>query len=503
MRRAALIACLALAALGAAREARAGGFMINEHSALSTGMANARTALWDDPSSLFYNPAAITQLEGFQLSLGDTLIFPSIKYDPEMPTCPNDSPDWSDSCGLAAEGEFKVFYPVHFYFTAQITRWLAAGVSLNNPFGLGTFWPEDWDGRYTAYQTDLKTFFVQPSVAIDFARLAHMNDDVSLSFAVTGYYVHGIALIKQKVDTYPVFNEAGCPGCEAEMTMEGDANSGGYGFALFAAWKPWVSFGASVRSNVPLHFTGTASFTAPDEPWADVMAAFAGGLLPERTGGSTDIELPWNMNFGLAFHGLKKWTFAADLYIELWESYDELKVNFACSDLDSTDPDSCSPVLNEEAVYPKKWSTAIQASLGVEYRPIVPLALRLGAAFVSDPTHPDYYDAMLPDGNRFLVTAGIGYRAPKYFKVDLGYMFAYWRGVKDNEVGPEPVSGQRNGQVDGTYTTSTHLLAITIGLSFGGPHGGVPQTLDSKPEPKRPAVLPAPTAEPIASAGSI
>ena len=500
MRRAALIAGLTLAALGAAGQARAGGFMINEHSALSTGMANARTALWDDPSSLFYNPAAITNLDGFQISLGDTLIFPGIEYDPELSRCPTDDPAWDEDCGLPAKGEFKVFYPVHFYFTAQITKWLAAGVGLNNPFGLGTFWPEDWDGRYTAYQTDLKTFFVQPSLAVDFARIAHMSDDVSLSFAVTGYYVHGIALIKQKVDTHPFFTESGCPGCEAEMTMEGDSNSGGYGFALFAAWKPWVSFGASVRSNVPLHFTGTASFDAPAEPWADTMRGL--GIFPDETGGSTDIELPWNMNFGLAFHGLKKWTFAADLYIELWESYDELRVEFECS----TDG-SCAGVLNENAVYPKDWKTAIQASLGVEYRPIEPIAVRLGASFVSDPTHPDHYDAMLPDGNRLLLTAGFGYRAPKYFKVDLGYMFSRWRGVKDNEVGVEDPE-QRNGYANGTYTTNAHLLAITFGLSFGGPHKGEPQTLDSKPEPERPAVLPAPTAEPIATepapvAGSI
>jgi long-subunit fatty acid transport protein len=306
-----------------------------------------------------------------------------------------------------------------------------------------------------------------------------------------------MALIKQKVDTYPFYDEPDCPGCEAEMTMEGSANSGGYGFALFAAWKPWVSFGASVRSNVPLNFEGTAKFTAPDEDWARVMASPPFKVLPDSTGGSTTIELPWNMNFGLAFHGLKKWTFAVDLYVAMWESYDELKVHFDCGDLDSTHPDSCSSELNEEAVYPKKWHTGIQVGLGAEYRPIGPLAVRAGAAYVSDPSNPDYYDAMLPDGDRILLTLGLGYRAPRFFKVDLGYMFAHWRGVKDNEVGPED-DQQRNGLVNGTYTTSTHLLAITIGLSFAGMYKGAPQTLDPRPEPEREAVLPAPTPEPIA-----
>ena len=231
MRRLAIVAALAVLGLVPAREAAAGGFMIYEHSALSTGMANARTALWDDSSSLFYNPAAITELPGFQISIGDTLIFPSVDYSPSLPRC--ESPTDTD-CGKPDSTEFGVFYPVHIYFTAQVTKWLSLGISLNNPFGLGTFWPEDWDGRFTAWQTDLKTFFVQPTVAVNIARLAHMPQDFSLSLGAGGYFVHGIALIRSKVDGAE-FN-GGSP-AEAEMKLEGDANSAGYHFSAFFAWK--------------------------------------------------------------------------------------------------------------------------------------------------------------------------------------------------------------------------------------------------------------------------
>lgn len=504
MRRAIIAAGLVLVALAAAREARAGGFLIYEHSALATGMADARTALWDDPSSMFYNPAAITELDGFQISLGDTLIFPSVKYTPLLGECSTGSPSWDERCGLSEEGRFKVFTPLHAYFTAEITNYLSAGVGVNNPFGLGTFWPEDWDGRYVAWETDLKTFFFQPAVALDIARLAHLRNDVALSFAVTGYYVFGHAMINQKVD-YGVdldgaelFPERLFPGVQSTMKMEGTAHSGGYGFALFTAWKPWISFGASVRSNVPLDFSGTAGFSIAEEDrgelWARQLELFE--LIPEETGGSTTIELPWNMNFGLAFHGLKKWTFALDLFVALWQSYDELKVHFDCSALPPTDPDYCSSNLNAGAVYPKKWHTGIQLAFGTEYRPVEFLAFRAGIGLVTDPSNPDYYDAMLPDGNRLLVTLGVGYRAPRFFKVDLGYMLAYWKGLKNNDVGPAD-PGQRNGLVNGHYRTVAHLLGLTVGLSFGGLYKGAPQTLDPRPEPERPAVLPAPVPEPI------
>jgi long-chain fatty acid transport protein len=490
MRRHVIAVLVAAACLLPAREAAAGGFLIYEHSALATGMADARTALWDDVSSLYYNPAAITELPGYQIGLGDTLIFPGIEYDPSLPTCQVDDEGnivGETECGFPAEADFSVFYPVHVYFTARVTRWLALGISLNNPFGLGTFWPSDWDGRFTAWQTDLKTFFVQPTVAVNFARLAHLPDEYSVSLGVGGYYVHGTALIRSKVNASDFSTEP----AEAEMKLEGAANSGGYHFSLFAAYKPWISFGASFRSNVPLEFTGTAKFIAPeDETWAQTMRML--GLLPERTTGKTTIDLPWNMNFGLAFHGIPKTTIAFDAFLAFWQSYDELNLDFACAHLEASDPDACAPVLNSEATYPKKWHMAVQLAVGAEVRPIEALALRVGYGYVSDPTNPRYYDAMLPDGERTLLTLGVGYRAPRYVKVDLGYMYAFWKGRKDNEVGEE---GVRNGFANGTYRSDAHLLALSVGLSFGGPHEGKPTTLDPAPEEQTPAVLPAP--EPV------
>ena len=490
MKRTALTLVLCLAALFAAREARAGGFEIYEHSALATGMADARTALWDDPSSLFYNPAAIAELDGYQLVIGDTLIFAENKYDPALPDC--ESPT-DTGCGEPAKTKSHVFYPLHLYFTAEITRWLKVGSGVNNPFGLGTFWPPDWDGRFTAWQTDLKTFFFQPTLAIEIARLAHLPEDFAIAIGVGGYYVYSQALIRSKLYDAGLMD----PDDSANMKLEGSGHGGGYHFSLFAAWKPWISLGASVRSNVPVNYSGTANFWAPEgEVWADFMRMT--GLLPEKTGGSTRIEMPWNMNFGLAFHGLKKFTFAIDVYVTLWESYDTLKVHFDCADIPAGEPGSCAAILNQEAVYPKKWHTGVQLSFGAEYRPIRALAIRLGYGYVTDPSNPAYYDAMLPDGNRHLICFGIGYRAPRIFKMDLGYMLAFWEGTKDNDIGVEYESEVRNAGANGKYKTMSHLLGITIGLSFGGAYKGEPQTLDPRPEPPREALLPAPTADAIA-----
>jgi long-chain fatty acid transport protein len=466
------ILALAAFALLPVREAAAGGFLIYEHSALATGMCDARTALWDDPSSLYYNPAAITELRGYHISLGDTLIFPDASYTP-LPEGDREEGDGENP----TDADFRLYYPVHVYFTAEVTRWLTLGVSLNNPFGLGSFWPEDWDGRFTAWQSDLQTFFVQPAAAVNIARLAGASPDLALSLAVGLDYVYGQAMIRQKVDLRTFGNYAGVEDAHADMKMEGDAHGFGANFAFFAAYKPWISVGASVRSNVHLGFSGTAAFSGIDPAVKELLENPPFDVvLPEKTGGSTHIELPWNMNFGVAFHGLEKFTFAVDFYTALWECYDELKVKFDCAETGE-----CYAALNEDAVYPKNWHMQYQVSVGAEYRPVSArwgeLAVRLGYGYVTDPTDPEYYDAMLPDGNRHLATAGFGYRAPRFFKVDIGYMFAYWKDKKHNDVGEASTLGP-NGKANGTYETMAHLLALTLGLNFGGPRKGKPMTLD-------------------------
>ena len=56
---------LAIATMLCASTALAGGFLIYEHSASSTAIGIARTAASDEPSALYFNPAAISELPGW------------------------------------------------------------------------------------------------------------------------------------------------------------------------------------------------------------------------------------------------------------------------------------------------------------------------------------------------------------------------------------------------------------------------------------------------------
>src|SRR5215813_12278594 len=70
---------VALVMLGSSR-AEAGGFQINEFSAAAMGRAGSVVATTNEPSSIFYNPAGLTQTEGTEFEAGITLIRPHASY---------------------------------------------------------------------------------------------------------------------------------------------------------------------------------------------------------------------------------------------------------------------------------------------------------------------------------------------------------------------------------------------------------------------------------------
>lgn len=466
-----LLPALVMVLLGASvdRDARGGGFLIYEHGAAATGMADARTAVAGDPSTLYYNPAAITELPGLQLQLGVTGIVPLIHYDaagrPEQPRSYTSYQDGQYIQKVVNDGENSVdaktrgFTPIHLYASWRIGETgMTLGFGLNNPFGLGTYWPGDWDGRFIGTETEIQTFFSQPVIAVDLARLLGFGDRVRLSVAAGYDFVYGTARLSRKIDLRvgEQLSMGELTDQDAEMRMLGDAVGHGWNLALYAELPGWVSVGASIRSPVVMPFSGDARFLL--NPDARATADLLGMALPDKTTGEVEMTLPWNMNFGLAFLAVENLTIAADLYLALFESYDELDMEFSC-----TEDGSCSESLDPDPVK-KNWGSSLQFCLGAEYLLFDALFLRAGWGLVTSPVPQSTYDPALPDGTRNLVAAGAGW-AGSFWKVDLGYMAAFWEGEKDNQVGAGD-SVAPEGKASGTYTTVSHILALSLSAWF-------------------------------------
>jgi len=71
------------------KNATSRGFAMYEQGAVGLSMANARTAIADDVSALYYNPAAIAELDGLQLQFGVNIALPLFSYEaqgrPDVP----------------------------------------------------------------------------------------------------------------------------------------------------------------------------------------------------------------------------------------------------------------------------------------------------------------------------------------------------------------------------------------------------------------------------------
>ncbi|MBN2494740.1 MAG: outer membrane protein transport protein [Deltaproteobacteria bacterium] len=465
MRRTIAFATVALVLLSAPA-AMAGGFLLYEHNASATGMADARTGLAGDPSSVYYNPAAITELEGLQLQLGVTGILPYVHYDAAGQS--DRVYQYMGTDGLvekpindgmnSIDAKIKFFNPIHIYATYSLSDYgLSFGYGLNNPFGLGTYWPGEWDGRFIGTETEIQTFYNNPVVAVDLAKLFGFKEHFKLSVALGYMFVYGTARLSKRIDLRVAEALSGGQIVDpwGEMRMTGDAIGHGFNAALYAEWPDLVSFGFSMRSGVSMPFEGTAKFIFPTESGQaarDFLAA-AGTVFPDATTGAVTIDLPYHFNTGVAYLGVENLKIALDFYMVFFSSYDQLHMAFDC-----VADGSCSSAL--DTTIEKNWHSCWQLSLGAEYMLFDFLPLRVGYGMVTTPVPSETYDPSLPDGRRDLICLGTGYHG-SWWKLDIGYMLALWQGEKDNEVGIGDALNPE-GMANGTYTTQAHLLALTF-----------------------------------------
>lgn len=385
-----------------------GGFQVNEHGSRAMGMGGAFIAVASDPSAIYFNPAGLTQLRGFNVMLGATFIAPRITFRGPAPSI--------DEHKMVRQ----IFYPINLYASYQLNNKVTLGFGLNNPFGLGTKWPEDWVGKYIATETRLRTFFFTPSVAYK------ISDGISVGWGLD--FVLGQVLLKRKVDISPFAGEA-------NVKLEGSGNGFGYRFGILA--KPFddLSIGFSYRGDVNLKFDGTAETTGP----AQLQSQLPQGDV------KTEITTPQNFNFGVAYRVMPKLLLAASLQYVTWSSYKDLKVDF----VDSRFPDLSTP---------KNWFDSYIVRFGGEYNLLSNLDVRAGILYDKNPIRDEYVDPTLPDSDRLGFTLGAGYKM-RNITFDFSYMFLR---VAERTITNSKVYYIGNTPFNGTYNTTTHLFGFNV-----------------------------------------
>ena len=114
-------------------KASASGYAVFTQSSSSLGQAAAVVSHTDSPSTIFFNPALMNKLEGTQVEIGTTLLFPTREFK-------------SDATGKSCETKDDVFYPSTLYLTHRFNATVSAGSASSIPSAWND-WAAPGEGR--------------------------------------------------------------------------------------------------------------------------------------------------------------------------------------------------------------------------------------------------------------------------------------------------------------------------------------------------------------------
>ena len=234
-----VVVCLIL--LSGPDHSDAAGFAVLEQSVRGLGNAYAGgTAGGEDISTIFYNPAGLTEYSGTEILMGAHFALPEARFKVDGSS---DSLNRPLTGGDGGNAGGNVLIP-NLYLATDLPGSLRLGLGITVPFGLGAKYDEDWKGRYEAIDSQLKTIDVNP--AISYA----LNDKVSLGFGLSAQYIN--IELSNAIDfgslCFGQFGAATCSGlglspqaADGKVELKADGWSWGYNVGIL--FKPIPGFG--------------------------------------------------------------------------------------------------------------------------------------------------------------------------------------------------------------------------------------------------------------------
>jgi long-chain fatty acid transport protein len=432
---------LGLCALGAT-EARASGFQLAEQSAKGLGNAFAGgAAIADDPSTIFYNTAGMTRLEGTQVSGTVSFIFPSGQWKDRGSTDAFGSPLTGSN---GADGGVTAIVPVFYAMYAIDEQW-RVGLGVTVPFGLATEWTNTWKGRYQAIKSDIKTINVQPSVAY------RIDDQWSVGAGVNYQFLD--VKLTQAIDYGTTAVAALGPGPAGALGLspqgndgrgivEGDDWSWGFNAGVLFEMNEDTRFGFHWRSKIDHRVTGDGKFTIPEKakPLQGSGAFFDTDVV-------ANVTLPETINLSGAHALDEDWTVMGDIQWTRWSRLEELVIDYK----NPAQPNSGLDL---------KYDDTFKIAAGADYRYSDVLTLRFGWAFDQDPTKRETRSPRLPTNDRHWLSVGFTYQVEENMTLDFGYTHIF---LKDGKVDQTGTFGER---VVGKSESKVDIFAIGGTLKF-------------------------------------
>lgn len=396
------------------------GFTLYQQGTAAMAQGNAFVAEADDPSAIFYNPAGINQLKRPEIYLAAFVNYPDREFR---------------GPGGQFEQTKPLFYPAGaVYLTYPFNEHVAGGIGLFVPFGLGSDWPGDWEGRYITTFSRLKTYNLNPVLSLKF------NDRFSVA---AGFNVLWSS-VELKRNVPLAVGPFQLP--DGKTRLHG--NGTGFGFNCGALFKVMdgVKLGVSYRSQIEVHFRGDLDLRLP---------SLVPG--PRSVPGTAKLVFPPFVTMGISVSRFPPVTFNFDVTWTGWSSFDELRVKLER-------PILVNGVLTDTLVQPKNWHDTWTFRFGLNYQLKKNLKIRAGYTYDLSPVPDSTFDPQIPNADQHIFTVGGTWQIKRFtLGIAYNYILAEAR-RKDNliTVNEVPLPAQANGR----YESDVHSLGLSCSYRF-------------------------------------
>jgi long-chain fatty acid transport protein len=390
--------------LGSLTMAGASGVRIPHQDAAATARADAFVATADTPSAVFYNPAGMTQLPGFQARVGDFAVTIDVEHQPPG--------------GGSYGNKFRVINVPHAFYTwTPNDSRLSLGLGVNSPFGLYVEYPDDSPSRLANKKAKLVVLSIAPAAAW------RLTDTLSIGVSPTVNY-----------GTVQDFNGIAVPGDGVRIK----GTDWAYGFNVGILWKPSPkhAFGLTYHSGLNYDFSGHTNLTV--KPFV-AAGSNRKVRLPEEDS-TFSIDLPQFVVLGYSFRPTPAWN---------------LEVNVDWTDWDNLN----SAPLRQQTSPPVEvrfdWRSGFIYEAGVTHTFGGGFHASAGYAFSESNVPESTFNPAIPDGDRHVLSAGLGRRGT-HFDWDVAYQYSL-TGFRDID---------NDGPADGRWRLQSHAVIVSVGCRF-------------------------------------
>ena len=425
---------IATALGGASGLASAAGFALIEQS--GSGMGNAyagAAAVAEDASTVFFNPAGMSFLQGPQVSVAAHVISLSAEFSGTA-TNPAALGGGPATGGTGGDAGGAAVVP-NLYFTMPVGERLSLGLGVNVPFGLTTEYEDNWVGRFQGINSELTSININPSIAYKF----------SDSFSIGG------GVNYQMLDAELTNAVVLGPGLEGRTKLEADDDAWGWNIGAMFQVTPMTRIGVAYRSEIEYELEGSVTTTL-------------GGTVVGAASGPTgaEVTLPDMLSVSIAHSVSDRLQLLGDVTRTGWSSIDQIPI-----------VNTTNGTLRDNLVldFDDSW----RYSIGANYKLNDTWILKAGLAYDETPVQgATTRSVRLPDNDRTWISFGGQMKVGQKGRLDLGYSHLF---IDDAEINntrsqqapglttPTPAPGTAS-TVTGNYEGAVDIFSIQYTHSF-------------------------------------